>query len=188
MAELGAARLDGDVFELGRGFLPADAPETPAFRGATLVSLYGSHRAAIGLSAAWVHGAADREPDPHLAQSLTGRRREERPPRLRIRDRPIEPEDVVVLGGLLVSTPAMTLADLASGWSVGPRERVDRSATPDDARDGIRTALLALARDAETLEAAVAWLEARRRRPGRRVGLATLERLRRGDSLRLAVP
>lgn len=178
--ELRAARLDGDVFELGRGFLPADAPETPALRAATLVGLYGTTRVAVGLSAAWVHGAVEEEPEPHLAQTFAGRERKARPTGLRIRDRAIHPDDVVRLGGLLVATRAVTLADLASGWSSGSlraqgTERVHARST----HAGLEDALVTLARDEDTLSDAVAWLEAHPRRPGRRVGLTALRRLRR---------
>ncbi|MGO1629345.1 MAG: hypothetical protein ACTHX2_11060, partial [Microbacterium sp.] len=60
--ELCAARLDGDVFELGGGYMPADAVDAPALRAATLRDLFRTDLVAVGMSAAWVHGAIDSEP------------------------------------------------------------------------------------------------------------------------------
>ncbi|MBS1907155.1 MAG: SAM-dependent methyltransferase, partial [Actinobacteria bacterium] len=76
LPELTAARLDGDVVELGEAYAPADLVETPALRAAALAPLVqGMQNAAFaGMSAAWIHGAGDAPPELHELQSATGRR------------------------------------------------------------------------------------------------------------------
>lgn len=160
--ELRAARLDGDVFELGTGFLPSDAVETPAWRAGTLIRLYGDRLAAVGLSAAWVHGALRSEPVVHLAQPVAGRRPHVRVPGLRVRDRRLDRDDVSPVGALAVLSPACTLADLALALGASdrssPRRRLSsRLGTAAQ----LREAFEALAGEAGLVPAARAWLERR---------------------------
>jgi hypothetical protein len=49
--ELSAARLDGDVVDVGEAFMPADAVETRELRAASLRSLLGDHLAATRFTA-----------------------------------------------------------------------------------------------------------------------------------------
>ncbi|MBS1698095.1 MAG: SAM-dependent methyltransferase, partial [Actinobacteria bacterium] len=76
LTELSAARLDGDVVELGEAYAPADLVETAVLRAASLAPLtHGIRGAAFaGMSAAWIHGAGDAPPEVHELQSATGRR------------------------------------------------------------------------------------------------------------------
>lgn len=156
-AELSAARLDGELSPLGDAFVPADALETPWLRAASLRDLLGEHLVAIGLTAAWVHGALGLPPAVHHVQR--GTRGVTRPVRrdVRFRDTAMDPADTVLLGGVRVATPVRTLVELARESS-DPRcaDAARRLATP---------ALIA---------AAVDWLTAHRRFPGRRPALAFL--------------
>lgn len=113
-AELSAARLDGHLVELGEGYIPADAVETAALRAASLSPLLGVRLAATHLSAAWIHGVIDDPPARHAVQRAVDHRiRIVTDHRLVYRDGCVEPGDLVRIGGVLVTTPVRTLADLA---------------------------------------------------------------------------
>lgn len=114
IAELSAARLDGHLVELGEGYIPADAIETAHLRAASLRELLGSHLAATHESAAWVHGAIDEPPERHRVQRAVDRRLHhviDR--RLTYRDGCLAGADLCAFGGVWVTTPVRTLADLA---------------------------------------------------------------------------
>ncbi|SDH07133.1 hypothetical protein [Microbacterium sp. 77mftsu3.1] len=127
-AELTAARLDGDLVEVGEAFMPADAVETRELRAASFRSIGGPERAVTHASAAWVHGAI---PDPPLIHTLqrAGRRRAAFPvdARIRFRDVALPAGDVELISGVAVTTPVRTLVDLVRDAVVGgsPRHLVD---------------------------------------------------------------
>lgn len=160
-AELSAARLDGELTTVGDAYVAADALETPQLRAATLGVLLGRSLVAIGISAAWVHGAVGAPPAVHHVQR-TAARGVARPVdrRIRFRDTPIDVADVIVLGGVRVSTPARTLLDLI--------REPDDSACASAARRLATPALIG---------EALAWLEAHRRFAGRRPAAAALRAL-----------
>lgn len=112
-AELSAARLDGHLVELGEGYIPADAVETPGLRAASLATILGDLLAATHVSAAWVHGALTVAPPRHTVQRAVAHRiRHVVDRRLVYRDARVEPRDLVRVGGVLVTRTARTLADL----------------------------------------------------------------------------
>ncbi|MDY0912080.1 type IV toxin-antitoxin system AbiEi family antitoxin [Rathayibacter festucae] len=114
LAELCAARLDGEVVALDEGFLLADLPLGPAERGAALLAVVPRGTVADRLSAAWVHGAMPAAPPVHSAS--IDRRNRLHPPmlaRVRFHEVRLTDEDVTVLGGCSVTTPERTLIDLA---------------------------------------------------------------------------
>lgn len=126
LPELSAARLDGDVVELGEAYVPADLVETPALRAASLAPLIETIRGAAfaGMSAAWIHGAGDTPPDVHELQSATGRRlRAPASRRLIVHDPVLEAIDLQHLGGVAVTTPERTLIDLIRWPATHPRRR-----------------------------------------------------------------
>ncbi|MFB8147142.1 type IV toxin-antitoxin system AbiEi family antitoxin [Microbacterium sp. NPDC056003] len=113
LAELMAARLDGDVVELGDAYIPADAVETRALRAGSLTGLLGDTLAATHLTAAWVHGVLSEPPSPHTVQRAVPRRLHRVPSRrLVYRDLAVDPADLVTVGGVRVTTPVRTLEDL----------------------------------------------------------------------------
>lgn len=127
LPELCAARLDGDVVELGESFIPADRVETAHLRAAALAPLRGDRDdlALAGASAAWVHGAGSEPPAVHDLQLTEGRRRRRPPmPRTRIHEGALPDEDVVRLGDILVVTPERTLLDLIRWTHPRPEMRV----------------------------------------------------------------
>ena len=113
-AELTAACLDGDLVALGDAYIPADAVETAALRAGSLAETLGDTLAATHLSAAWVHGGLPAPPSRHTVQRGVPRRLHVRPDRRVVyRDLQVPGEDLQLVGGVLVTTPARTLADLA---------------------------------------------------------------------------
>ena len=145
-AELTAARLDGDLVEIGDAFMPADAVETRELRAATFLTLAGTQRAVTHASAAWVHGAI---PEPPLIHSLqrAGLRRASFPvdARIRFRDVALPPDDVMRISGVAVTTPVRTLVDVV-------RDAVS-GAAPASLVDAV------LAWRPDLLDAAVDWLD-----------------------------
>ncbi|MGC5169889.1 type IV toxin-antitoxin system AbiEi family antitoxin [Micromonospora sp. DT81.3] len=161
-AELSAARLDGHLVELGEGYIPADAVETTHLRAASLAVLLGDTLAATHLSAAWVYGALDEVPARHAVQRAVPRRIHQLiDRRFLYRDGYIETDDVTTVGGVLVTAPARTTADLA---------RIVQ-AEPDSA-----VALRGMARVFPgVLAEARAWFHAHGPVPGKRGALRVLE-------------
>ena len=162
LAELSAARLDGHLVELGDAYIPADAVETTGLRAGSLRGLLGANLAATHLSAAWVHGGLHEPPARHTVQRAVSRRLHHvLGRRLRYRDLAIDPDDLLILGGVRVTTPGRTLADLA---------RVDEAHHRHAAR-ALAAALPGCAVAART------WLERHGSLPNKRAALALLAEL-----------
>lgn len=163
-AELTAARLDGDVVEIGEAFMPADAVETRELRAASLRSFIRDTLALTHASAAWVHGAIADPPSPHIVQRMTPHRI---PPvvdhRLHYRDQRLPTEDTMRISGLAVATPVRTLVDLV-------REVVGHAAAPPGTVDAM------CAWRPELVTEAIAWLEQSRPIHFKRPALAYLRR------------
>jgi hypothetical protein len=64
LAELCAARIDGELVELADGWCPVDEPDLPSLRAAAVAVDVGRTLIAERLTAAWVHGALDAPPRP----------------------------------------------------------------------------------------------------------------------------
>ncbi|WP_375236539.1 hypothetical protein [Microbacterium schleiferi] len=143
LAELSAARLDGHLIEVDAAYMPADTVETPSARAASLGPLLRDLMAATHLSAAWVHGVISEPPSRHTVQRAVPHRIHgviHR--RLHYRDPYLPASDLYRIGGVLVTSPARTVADLA------------RVSDADH-----RTALDGFARDPATIRAGIDWLE-----------------------------
>jgi hypothetical protein len=161
-AELSAARLDGHLVELGDAYIPADAVETTALRAGSLRGILGETLAATHLSAAWIHGALHEPPARHTVQRAVSRRLHHvMGRRIVYRDLAVDPGDLLVIGGVRVTSPERTLADLA-------RVVDDEHAT---AARLLAEAFPGLADDA------LAWMGARGRMPHKRSGMAFLRGL-----------
>lgn len=146
-AELTAARMDGDVIEIGEAFMPADAVETRELRAASLRAFVRDTVAVTHESAAWVHGALAEPPSSHSVQRVCAHRIPEViDHRLRYRDGRLPGGDIARISGLAVTTPVRTLVDLV-------REVVGHArAAPDAVAD-------MCAWRPELVPAALAWLE-----------------------------
>ncbi|WEG10491.1 hypothetical protein PU630_08125 [Microbacterium horticulturae] len=112
-AELSAACLDGHLISVGDAYMPADAVETAALRAGSIAPLLGEGLAATGLSAAWIHGATAGPPARHSVQRIGARRRHHVIDlRLDYHDTPLDQCDILLLGGVRVTTVARTVTDL----------------------------------------------------------------------------
>lgn len=112
-AELTAACLDGHLMAVGDAYMPADAVETSALRAGSLARILGDTLAATHLTAAWIHGGLPLPPARHTVQRAVPRRLHVMPEhQLVYRDRALAADDVRILGGVRVTTPERTLADL----------------------------------------------------------------------------
>jgi hypothetical protein len=162
IAELSAARLDGHVVELGDAYIPADAVETAALRAGSLRRVLKDTLAATHLTAAWVHGAALEPPARHSVQRAVRRRLHAViGVGLEYRDLALPLDDLQLIGGVWVTTPARTLADIVR---IG-----------DDLHTQVARRLLS---DVAGIgEQATAWLAAHRGIRNRRPGMALLARL-----------
>lgn len=161
-AELSAARLDGHLVELGEAYIPADTVETRELRAGSLRSLVGETLAATHLSAAWVHGALSDPPARHTVQRAVDRRLHQvLGRRILYRDLRVEPDDLVRICGVWVTTPVRTLADLSR---VVDAEHASAAALMADAAPGLAGQ-------------AVVWIQTRGALPHKRAALALLHRL-----------
>jgi hypothetical protein len=114
MAELCAARLDGELFRLDGCFCPIDEPQVSALRGAALAAVVPDRVIAEQRSAAWVWGAIDQPPTRHELCASSGAR--VRPPaslRVAVREVVIDELSIAEIGGMRVTTPLRTVVDLA---------------------------------------------------------------------------
>jgi hypothetical protein len=169
IAELSAARLDGDLVELGEAYIPADAVETRALRAGSLRSILGDTLAATHLSAAWVHGALHDPPARHTVQRAVARRLHHVMGRRFVyRDLSVDVDDLLVLGGVWVTTPVRTLADLVR--------------VPDPSHR--YAAALMAAADPQLPAEAIDWLRRHPSLPHKRAALAALEAVVAGGPLR----
>lgn len=114
LAELTAARLDGQLYELGDGYCSVAELETPALRA---VSALGSRSvrliAELG-TAAWIWGASPVQPVTwEFCSAIGNRARIAHGDPAQVRDLVLDADDVVQLGGVGVTTPLRTAVDLA---------------------------------------------------------------------------
>ena len=114
LAELCAARLDGDLVEVGDGYTPADTIETMPLRAGSLAPLLADSLALTHTSAAWVYGALLDPPCLHHVQRAVPQRISHVVgARLCYHDSPLPSRDLVHVGGVRVTNVVRTLFDLA---------------------------------------------------------------------------
>jgi hypothetical protein len=113
IAELCAARLDGELFAIDDGWAPVDEPDLPAFRAA-VIALRTPRRLVIErLSAAWVHGGL--ATPPAVAQfcvPLSSRIAVIATHRAVVREVRIDETEIVALGGIRCTSLVRTGFDL----------------------------------------------------------------------------
>ncbi|TPW71053.1 hypothetical protein [Schumannella sp. 10F1B-5-1] len=164
-AELRAAVLDGEVYQLGDGFSPSDLPSGPAERLAVVLRGRSPRLAAEGLTAAWVWGARSTAPPVlQLCCELGHRVAKTAAPDAEVRELTLQHDDLVRFGGRAVTSPLRTVVDLARDGDDG-RPRAD---------DELLSSLLVVGGIA--IDDAIERLDRGRGLPGRR---AARERLRR---------
>ena len=113
LAELHAARLDGEVFAVGAGFSPVDELEQPRHRAASLASA-NPRLIAEQRTAAWIWGALASPPIPHeFCSTLDERVAHQNSRWITVREVVIESLDLATMAGRHVTTPLRTCVDLA---------------------------------------------------------------------------
>lgn len=114
LAELLAARLDGELFALDRGFSPIDLPETSLRRAEALAGGLNERLIAEQHTAAWVWGALSSPPVLHEFCTALDARVAHRAARwMSVREVVIDEMDVTAHGTLRLTTPLRTCIDLA---------------------------------------------------------------------------
>lgn len=113
LPELTAARLDGDVVEVGEAYMPADTIEGACARALSLSPLVPPGTALSGASAAWVHGAGDAPPRVHHVSRISASRQRVGPStRVVHHERRLPSDEVESIAGVWVQTPEATAATL----------------------------------------------------------------------------
>jgi hypothetical protein len=162
--ELGAARLDGHVIEIGEGYMPMDTVEGADARATSIAHLVPVNTAACGPTAAWIHGAGDSPPLlHHVRRTSATRLRSATGSRVVYHEGRAEPESVQTVAGASVigvlPTAMELLFDAALSHTNAPWLRAMLRVVPgllDDVR---------------------ARLAATPRRPGRRGAVRLVEQL-----------
>lgn len=112
-AELQAARLDGEVYDLAGAFCQIGELESPVHRARAVLGARSPRLIAELGTAAWIWGAA---PEPiRLEFSVTPDARARLSPaqHIAVRELVYEPADIRELDGVRVTTPLRTILDLA---------------------------------------------------------------------------
>jgi hypothetical protein len=162
IAELYAARLDGELYAIDDGFSPIDLPENAEQRARSIAELCPGRVIAEQRSAAWIWGASHSPPALHeLCASLGARSKSAVPRRATVREVVIDELSVVELGGIRVTTPIRTVLDLA------------RFSDEFDVETQRQVAWLMATFEID-LDYCVSALDARRNLPGKRRAIARL--------------
>lgn len=114
VAELSAARLDGELYCIGSAFAPVDEIEQPRHRAAALAP--GTHERLIAeqLSAAWVWGAITSPPlHQQFCTTIGARVSRTSVPWMTVREVVIDASELLQLGDMLVTSPLRTAVDIA---------------------------------------------------------------------------
>ncbi|CAN5360054.1 hypothetical protein BH11ACT4_BH11ACT4_03830 [soil metagenome] len=114
LAELTAARLDGELFRIDDAFAPVDEIDQPSLRAGALRAVVPERLIAEQRSAAWIWGALDAPPIRHeLCVTAGARTRSPGVSWMHVREVVIEPAELATIAGLQLTTPLRTVVDLA---------------------------------------------------------------------------
>jgi hypothetical protein len=114
IAELSAARLDGELFRIDDCFAPVDEIEQPQHRAKALRAGLPDRLIAEQRSAAWIWGALDAPPTTHeLCAAIGARTRSPSVSWMKLREVVIEPQEITTIDGMQLTTPLRTVVDLA---------------------------------------------------------------------------
>jgi len=113
LAELSAARLDGELVALGGGYHPVDLPETPMLRASSLALGVPPRLIAELGTAAWLWGADPVAPVRlEFCSRLSERARMLGAAGIALREVVLEADEIARIGPLRVTTPRRTACDL----------------------------------------------------------------------------
>lgn len=114
LAELCSARLDGHLVEIDEAYMPADTVEGTTARALAVSAFVPEGTAAMGPTAAWIHGAGDAPPlTHHIQRALSRRIRVTMMPRREYHEIHLPGTDSMRIAQLTLTTPVRTLVDLA---------------------------------------------------------------------------
>jgi transcriptional regulator with AbiEi antitoxin domain of type IV toxin-antitoxin system len=123
LPELGAARLDGEVYAVDECFAPIDQANTSRARAHALWSLVGDRAIAEGESALWIYGHLSDPPQRHtLCVPRTNRTTVHRTGRMIVRETRMAPSDTRLIDRMRVTSPTRTAFDLVMGPAFGTGE------------------------------------------------------------------
>ena len=163
LAELCAARLDGELYSLDSCFCPVDELEFPALRANVIAAQWPFRLIAEQRSAAWVHGVTDAPPARHdLCADISARARPTNLRRANVREVVVDTTEIMRIGRLDVTTPLRTTLDLC---------RV--STTFGDVEREICVALMRLGN--VDIAECIHTLESRRNLPNKKLAITRLE-------------
>jgi len=112
LAELCAARLDGDVSALHGAFIPIDEPDLPGLRANAVAPDADTSLILERRSAAWVHGAVGLPPHtPQLCRSSAARSTVHPGPQ-HVRELRLAADEIVQFDGVRCTSRARTAFDL----------------------------------------------------------------------------
>ena len=118
LAELHAARLDGELVAVDDCFSPIDEPDDTLHRARSLAMTSPRRLIAERDSAAWVLGARDRPPSRHqFCADATARTSASAASRHQFREVVIDETEILSIGGLRLTTPIRTVIDIARSSS-----------------------------------------------------------------------
>ncbi|QMU98188.1 SAM-dependent methyltransferase [Microbacterium esteraromaticum] len=150
LPELSAARLDGDVVEVGEGYMPADTIEGAGARALSLSPLVPTGAAVSGISAAWVHGARDAPPGVHHVSRISRtRQRVVISSRVVHHERRLPEDEVQEIAGVWVQNPLATAVSLLFSSAGSAEDTIWLRALIDAApglADAVRERVLPLGR------------------------------------------
>ena len=127
LAELYAARLDGELFSIDERFSPVDEADTIWLRATALRSIAGIRMIAELDSALWVHGLLAFPPRVHtMCVARSDRVKFPPSPRFSLREVTHAAGDTAEIAGLGVTVPARILHDLAFREQRGTAEAARR--------------------------------------------------------------
>jgi hypothetical protein len=114
LAELCAAKLDGELVGIDEAYAPIDAHSGPLERAWAAGRFWPQRLIAERATAAWIWGAVPDPPARHqLCASKDARARASVPARSAVREVVIAADEHVSLGTVRVTTPLRTVVDLA---------------------------------------------------------------------------
>jgi len=112
-AELQAARLDGELYDLGDAFCPIDELEAPRHRARAAIGRRSRRLIAELGTAAWIWGAAPEPTSLQFAVTPDARARLSPGQHVTVREIVFAPNDLTALDGVKVTNPIRTAVDLA---------------------------------------------------------------------------
>jgi hypothetical protein len=126
LAELCAARLDGEVYSVDECFAAIDEVNTSLIRALALAALVPRGAIAELMTAAWVLGAVETPPSRHrFAVDVTHRGRTLQSHRFIVRECIVLEGDLTVIGGQNVTSPLRTAVDLLRTTAAFEAEHVE---------------------------------------------------------------